>query len=95
MTGRWFSPGPLVSSTNKTDCHDITEIVLKMALSTINLNLHHYAQKEMSPPTNNWGKKRRIKHRFMRKPTLTSKHRTKNATTHNMAQYILNTIILK
>ena len=25
-TGRWFSLGTLVSSTNKTDCHDITEI---------------------------------------------------------------------
>ena len=25
-TGRWFSPGILVSSINKTDCHDITEI---------------------------------------------------------------------
>jgi hypothetical protein len=25
-----------VSSTNKTDCHDITEILLKMALNTIN-----------------------------------------------------------
>jgi hypothetical protein len=34
-TGRWFSPGPLVSSTNKTDCHDITEILLKVALNTI------------------------------------------------------------
>jgi hypothetical protein len=36
-----FSPGPLVSSTNKTDHHDITEILLKMALNTIkqtNLN---------------------------------------------------------
>jgi len=22
-TGWWFSPGSLVSSTNKTDCHDI------------------------------------------------------------------------
>jgi hypothetical protein len=30
-----FSPGPPVSSTNKTDCHDITEILLKVALSTI------------------------------------------------------------
>jgi hypothetical protein len=29
--------GSPVSSTNKTDCHDITEIVLKVALSTINL----------------------------------------------------------
>jgi hypothetical protein len=25
-TGWWFSPGPRVSSTNKTDRHDITEI---------------------------------------------------------------------
>jgi hypothetical protein len=29
----WFSP---VSSTNKTDHHDITEILLKVALNTIN-----------------------------------------------------------
>jgi hypothetical protein len=28
-TGRWFSPGPPVSSTNKTDRHDITEILLR------------------------------------------------------------------
>ena len=34
-TGRWFSPGPLVSSTNKTDRHDLTEILLKVALNTI------------------------------------------------------------
>ena len=33
--GRWFSPGTPVSSTNKTDHHDITEILLKVALSTI------------------------------------------------------------
>ena len=31
-------PGPLVSSTNKTDRHDITEILLKVALSTIKPN---------------------------------------------------------
>jgi hypothetical protein len=31
----WFSPGPPVSSTNKTDRHDITEILLKVALNTI------------------------------------------------------------
>jgi hypothetical protein len=31
----WFSPGTQVSSTNKTDRHDITEILLKMALNTI------------------------------------------------------------
>jgi len=34
-TGRWFSPGPSVSSANKTDRHDITEILLKVALNTI------------------------------------------------------------
>jgi hypothetical protein len=34
-TGRWFSLGTPVSSINKTDCHDITEILLKVALNTI------------------------------------------------------------
>ena len=34
-TGRWFSPSTPVSSTNKTDRHDITEILLKVALNTI------------------------------------------------------------
>jgi hypothetical protein len=35
-TGRWFSPGPTVSSINKSDRHDmITEILLKVALNTI------------------------------------------------------------
>ena len=33
--GRWCSPGTPVSSTNKTDRHDITEIFLKVALNTI------------------------------------------------------------
>ena len=34
-TGSWFSQGTPVSSTNETDSHDITEILLKVALSTI------------------------------------------------------------
>ena len=34
--GRWFSPGTHVSSTNRTDCHDITEILLKVAWNTKN-----------------------------------------------------------
>jgi hypothetical protein len=38
-TGLWFSPGTPVSSTSKTDRHDITEILLKVVLNTINLNL--------------------------------------------------------
>jgi hypothetical protein len=36
VTRRWFSPGTSVSSTNKTDRHDTTEILLKVALNTIN-----------------------------------------------------------
>jgi hypothetical protein len=38
VTDRWFSPGTPVSSTNKTDHHDIAEILWKMALSTITLS---------------------------------------------------------
>jgi hypothetical protein len=34
-TDWWFSPDTLVSCTNKTDRHDITEILLKVALNTI------------------------------------------------------------
>jgi hypothetical protein len=33
--GQWYSPGTTVFSTNKTDHHDITEILLKVALNTI------------------------------------------------------------
>ena len=33
---QWFSPITLVSSTNKTDRHDISEILLKVGLNTIN-----------------------------------------------------------
>jgi len=39
--GQWFSSGTRVSSTNKTDHHDIAEILLKVAFNTINLNLQH------------------------------------------------------
>jgi hypothetical protein len=36
VTGQWFSPGTPVSSTNKTDRNDITEILLKVVLNTPN-----------------------------------------------------------
>ena len=39
MAGRWFS---LVSSTNKTDLHDKTEILLIVALNTLTLTLTIY-----------------------------------------------------
>jgi hypothetical protein len=32
--GRWFSLGTPPSSTTKTGCHDIAEILLKVALNT-------------------------------------------------------------
>ena len=34
--GRWFSPSTPVSSTNKTDCHDIAKKLLKVALKYYN-----------------------------------------------------------
>ena len=44
-TGLWFSPGNPVSSTNKTDRHNITEILLKVVLNTI---------KQTNNQTNHW-----------------------------------------
>jgi hypothetical protein len=37
---RWFSPSTTVSSTNKTDHHDITEIWLKLALIPITVTYY-------------------------------------------------------
>jgi hypothetical protein len=37
--GQWFYPGTLISSTNKTDHHAITEILLKVALNTTTITL--------------------------------------------------------
>jgi hypothetical protein len=37
LPGRWFSLRTSVSPTNKTDRHDIAEILLKVALNTITL----------------------------------------------------------
>jgi hypothetical protein len=38
-TGLWFSPDTPVSSINKTDRHNIADILLKVALSVIALTL--------------------------------------------------------
>jgi hypothetical protein len=45
--GRWFSPGTPDSSTTKTGCHNIAEILLKVVLNTkhqikSNQRIHHY-----------------------------------------------------
>jgi hypothetical protein len=45
VAGQWFSLGNLVSSTNKTGCHDITEILLKVLLNTIILTPIYILQK--------------------------------------------------
>ena len=37
--GQWFSPGILASTINKIDHHNITEILLKVALTTIIITL--------------------------------------------------------
>ena len=39
VTGRCISPGPAFSSTSTTDRHDITEILLKVALNTISQHM--------------------------------------------------------
>jgi hypothetical protein len=39
-----FFPGSPFSSTNKSDCHNITEILLKVALNTINHKNQSYAR---------------------------------------------------
>ena len=40
VTGQWFSPGRPVSSTNKTDRHDITEILWRWTPSNKQTNKH-------------------------------------------------------
>ena len=40
-TDRWFTPGTAVISTNKTDRHNIIEILLKEALKTITPNNYY------------------------------------------------------
>ena len=65
-TDLWFSPGTPVSSTNKTDFHNITEILLKVVLNTITLSLcsghnmqvpYMYMYVEQSTLDKHWFKK--------------------------------------
>jgi hypothetical protein len=53
-TGRWFSPDPPVSSNYKTDRHDITEILSKVALNTIKPNLDIYQCHYPNSYAKNW-----------------------------------------
>ena len=50
-TGQWFSPDTPVCSTNKTDRHDIAEILLKVSLYPINLtHIKFIFMESMSKP---------------------------------------------
>jgi hypothetical protein len=44
---RWFSPGTPVFFTNKTDRHDINEILLKVTFNTITLTLKQLGTKKL------------------------------------------------
>jgi hypothetical protein len=46
-TGRWVSPNTLISSTNKIDRLDITEILLKVTLNTIKQAKHMFLKVEI------------------------------------------------
>ena len=50
-TGHWFSLGTPVFSTNKTDHHDITEILLKVVLNTITLTLTSFFTRKKDDQT--------------------------------------------
>jgi len=39
VTGQRFSPGTPVSSTNRTDCHDITEILINTITLILTITL--------------------------------------------------------
>jgi hypothetical protein len=61
VAGRWFYPSNPVSSTNKTDRHEITEILLKVALNTIiqTLETRQYTPTNMAA-SSDMGKKPEI-----------------------------------
>jgi hypothetical protein len=42
-----FPPGTPVSSINKTDRHDITEILMKVVLNIISKKNQHYFEKDL------------------------------------------------
>ena len=51
---QWLATGPPVSSTNKTDRYDITEILLKVALNTITLILQSQTCQKIYIPWIDW-----------------------------------------
>ena len=70
-TGQWFSPGPNVSSTNKTDCHDMAFVcsTCGKAYST-NQNLARHSETHQDPKACHCGE---VFHIWRIKRTQTSK----------------------
>ena len=62
-TSRWFSPGTPVSSTNKTERHDITELLLKVALNTITIADYKQLHKSNINKANNHLSSQTIEHK--------------------------------
>jgi hypothetical protein len=56
---QWLAAGRWFSSTNKTACHDITVILLKVALNTITLTFH-VDSKRQRKDWNNYRKVRKL-----------------------------------
>jgi hypothetical protein len=59
MTCLWFSLGAPVSSTKKTDHHDKTEILLKVALSTLTPQWRLVINRLLAKKVESLGKKKK------------------------------------
>ena len=75
---RWFSLDIPVSSTNKTDRHDITQILLKVALNTITLTLTPMRLFENSIQTERGKPKIQEIGQYINKSCKPFKHRVQN-----------------
>jgi len=62
--GRWFSAGTLASSTTKTGRHDIAEILLKVALNTINQIKSNLLSKKKKTKKQKKGTRSRMEEKF-------------------------------
>jgi hypothetical protein len=50
VTGQWFSLGTPISSTNKTDCHDRTEIFCDLNKGLLNISPDKSFVRSICPP---------------------------------------------
>jgi hypothetical protein len=69
--GRWFSPGTPASSTTKIGRHDIAEILLKVALNTINQSINRIVGVKVTLLVSSQVKPKTIKLVFVASPLST------------------------